>query len=147
YGYAVSYLRGRIIGALGGRAAEEVVYDDLTTGAESDLEQVTAIARQMVGRWGMSDAVGPVSVVPRNPEMVWPGADGGAGPSDETRRLVDDEVRRIIEDCYAKAVQLVRDNRDKLDRLAHRLLEKETLDEDEAYSAAGVERQAEREVA
>ena len=147
YGYAVSYLRGRMIGALGGRAAEEVVYDDLTTGAESDLEQVTAIARQMVGRWGMSEAVGPVSVVPRNPDMVWPGVDGGSGPSDETRRLVDDEVRRLIEDCYTTALQLVRDNRDKLDGLALRLLEKETLDEDEAYAAAGIERHADQEAA
>ena len=59
YGYSATYLRGRIIGALGGRAAEELVYGDVTTGAESDLDQVSGIARQMVGRWGMSDAVGP----------------------------------------------------------------------------------------
>ena len=143
YGFAFSYLEGRMIGALGGRAAEKVVFDDLTTGAESDLEQVTAIARQMVGRWGMSEAVGPVSVVPRNPEMVWPGVDGGSGPSDETRRLVDDEVRRIVEECAEKAVQQLRHNRDKLDRLAHRLLEKETLDEEEAYAVAGIARQEE----
>jgi cell division protease FtsH len=147
YGYADSYLRGRIIGALGGRAAEEIVYADLTTGAESDLEQVTAIARQMVGRWGMSEAVGPISVVPRNPEVMWPGADGGAGPSDETRKLVDDEVRRIVEDCYAKALVLLRANRDRLDRLAHRLLEKETLDEAEAYAVAGIDRPGDREAA
>src|SRR2546421_218755 len=65
YGYGADYLRGRIVGALGGRAAEELVYGDVTTGAESDLEQITNIARQMVGRWGMSDAVGLVSVLPR----------------------------------------------------------------------------------
>ena len=64
YGYGADYLRGRIIGALGGRAAEELVYGDVTTGAESDLEQVTRIARQMVGRWGMSEVIGPVSVLP-----------------------------------------------------------------------------------
>ncbi len=140
YGYARSYLEGRIIGALGGRAAEELVYDDLTTGAEADLEQITAIARQMVGRWGMSKAIGPVSVVPRGSGMVWPGLDGGA-PSDQTRKLIDDEVRRIVDECYDKAVELLRANRDKLERLAHTLLEKESLDEEEAYAAAGVERQ------
>ena len=64
YGYDVAYLRGRIVGALGGRAAEQVVYGDFTTGAESDLEQVTRIARMMVGRWGMSEKVGMVSVLP-----------------------------------------------------------------------------------
>ncbi len=64
YGYDAAYLRGRITGALGGRAAEEIVYGDITTGAESDLEQVTRIARQMVGRWGMSDAIGPMSPCP-----------------------------------------------------------------------------------
>src|SRR5947209_20590668 len=64
YGYSAKYLRGRIVGALGGRAAEDIVYGDMTTGAESDLEQVTRIARQMVGRWGMSAAIGPVSVLP-----------------------------------------------------------------------------------
>ena len=64
YGYSVEYLRGRLVGALGGRAAEQLVFGDITTGAESDLEQATRIARQMVGRWGMSDAIGPVSVLP-----------------------------------------------------------------------------------
>jgi cell division protease FtsH len=145
YGYAASYLRGRIIGALGGRAAEELIYGDVTTGAESDLEQITAIARQMVGRWGMSEAVGPVTVMPRNPDMVWPGVDGATGPSDETRKLMDTEVRRIVEECYQKAVALLRENRDKLDRLAHALLENETLDEEEAYAVAGVDRPAHEE--
>src|SRR5205807_4464169 len=85
YGYGAEYLRGRIVGALGGRAAEEIVYGDVTTGAESDLEQVTSIARQMVGRWGMSDAVGLVSVLPRpgNEPQLFPGADGSA-PSEST---------------------------------------------------------------
>ena len=62
-----------------------------------------------------------------------------SGPSDETRKLVDDEVRHIIEDCYRTAEELLREHRDQLDKLAHTLLEKETLDEDEAYAAAGVE--------
>ena len=138
YGYGASYLKGRIVGALGGRAAEELVYRDTTTGAEADLEQVTAIARQMVGRWGMSDTVGPVSVLPRDGQSPWPL--DGSSPSDETRKLVDDEVRRIIEDCYRTASGLLADNRGRLDALAHALLERETLDEEEAYAIAGVPR-------
>jgi len=139
YGYAASYLRGRITGALGGRAAEQLVYGDVTTGAESDLEQVTAIARRMVGRWGMSAAVGPVTVLPRDDAAPWAGGDGAAAPSDETRELVDSEARRIIDECYRRALDLLGENRDRLDRLAHTLLEKETLEEDEAYAAAGVD--------
>src|SRR5881227_1965392 len=86
YGYDAEYLRGRIVGALGGRAAEEIVYGSITTGAESDLEQITSIARQMVGRWGMSEVVGLVSVLPRpgNEQALFPGADGSA-PSEATR--------------------------------------------------------------
>jgi cell division protease FtsH len=136
YGYDLAYLKGRIVGALGGRAAEDLVYNDVTTGPENDLEQCTAIARRMVGRWGMSEAVGPVSVLPRDGQQVWPS--DPSGPSDETRKLVDDEVRRIVEECYRTATALLRDNRDTLDRLAHTLLENETLGEEEAYAAAGV---------
>ena len=80
YGYSVEYLRGRLVGALGGRAAEQLVFGDITTGAESDLEQATRIARQMVGRWGMSDAIGPVSVLPG------PGGEGQLFPG-TIRRL------------------------------------------------------------
>ena len=97
YGYSEKYLRGRIAGALGGRAAEEIVYGEVTTGAESDLDQATRLARQMVGRWGMSPAVGPVSVLPP------PGQEqpfGGDGVAPATKELVDEEVRRLVEDCY-----------------------------------------------
>ncbi len=134
YGYSARYLRGRIVGALGGRAAEEVVYDDVTTGAANDLEQATALARQMVGRWGMSAAVGPVVVLPSGPEQ--PFVADGVAPA--TRELVDGEVRRLLEDCYREAVATLRGNRERLDRLARTLLERETLDEDEAYAAAGI---------
>jgi cell division protease FtsH len=137
YGYTARYLRGRITGALGGRAAEDVVYGEATTGAESDLDQATQLARRMVGRWGMSSVVGPVAVLPP------PGQDqsfGLDGVAPATRELVDTEVRRLVDDCYAEAVETLRANRDRLDRLAHALLERETLDEDEAYAAAGVVR-------
>jgi cell division protease FtsH len=140
YGYGANYLRGRIIGALGGRAAEQIIYGDVTTGAESDLEQVTSIARQMVGRWGMSEAVGLVSVLPRpGNESPFPAADTNA-PSESTRELVDSEVRRIVDECYAHAVERLTENRERLDSLAHALLEHETLDERDAYAAAGFDK-------
>jgi cell division protease FtsH len=142
YGYDAKYLRGRIVGALGGRAAEQIVYGNVTTGAESDLEQVTNIARQMVGRWGMSDAVGLVSVLPR-PEDEQSALFPGAGPASEaTRELIDQEVRRIVDECYESAVTLLQENRDRLEALSHALLENETLDEVDAYRAAGFEPRA-----
>jgi cell division protease FtsH len=143
YAYDADYLRGRIIGALGGRAAEQLVYGNVTTGAESDLEQVTRIARQMVGRWGMSEAIGPVTVLPGpRDEVLFPGiGDGGVSPA--TRELVDAEVRRIVEACYAEAVASLRDHRPQLDALVAALLERETLDEADAYRIAGVDRKPE----
>jgi cell division protease FtsH len=137
YGYTARYLRGRIVGALGGRAAEDVVYGEATTGAESDLDQATQLARRMVGRWGMSPAVGPVTVLPP-PGQEQPFGLDGVAPA--TRELVDTEVRRLVDDCYAEAVETLRSNRERLDRLAHTLLQRETLGEDEAYAAAGVTR-------
>jgi cell division protease FtsH len=139
YGYSATYLRGRISGALGGRAAEEIVYDDVTTGAESDLEQATQLARQMVGRWGMSSAVGPVSVLPPTGQEQ-PFAPDGIAAS--TRQLIDEEVRRLVDDCYRQAVETLRGNRSSLDRLARTLVERETLDEDDACAAAGLPREA-----
>jgi cell division protease FtsH len=137
YGYSATFLRGRIVGALGGRAAEQIVYSDVTTGAESDLEQVSSIARQMVGRWGMSDAVGPLAVLPPPGQESPLGLDGVA-PA--TKELVDREVRRIVDECQEQAVATLVAHREQLDRLAHTLATKETLNEDEAYTAAGVPR-------
>ncbi|HWD82823.1 MAG TPA: cell division protein FtsH, partial [Kribbella sp.] len=134
YGYDVEYLRGRIIGALGGMAAEQEVLGVVTTGAESDLETATRIARSMVGRWGMSEAIGPVSVLPAEGDARM------AGVSDELLNTVDEEVRRLIEQCYAEARRLLRENRPKLDSIAEQLLEHETLDEADAYAAAGITR-------
>src|SRR3954462_15613216 len=121
YGYDANYLRGRIVGALGGRAAEEIVYGNVTSGAESDLEQVTSIARQMVGRWGMSLKVGLVTVLPRHEdEGFFPGS---APASEATRELVDAEVRRIVDECYDLAVAKLTENRHRLDALSRALLE------------------------
>jgi cell division protease FtsH len=139
YGYGVDYLYGRIVGLLGGRAAEQLVYGDVTTGAESDLEQVTMIARQMVGRWGMSKAVGLVSILPPTEDLL---VHPGEMASEGTRQLVDAEVRRIIDECYDRALSLLRANRVKLDALTARLLEHESLDEADVYEAAGFPRGA-----
>ena len=139
YGYDARYLEGRIVGALGGRAAEELVYGNVTTGAESDLEQVTHIARQMVGRWGMSDVIGLVSVIAAPGEENAYGPGGPVQVSDETRELVDREVRRIVEGCYDRARQMLNANRDRLESLTRALLDRETLDQDDAYRAAGFE--------
>ena len=137
--YSSTYLRGRLVGSLGGRAAEEVVFDDVTTGAEQDLDQVTDIARQMVGRWGMSNAVGPLTVLPP-PDQQSPATVDGVAPA--TRALVDREVRRIVDECHDQAVATLGAHRSQLDRLAHALAASESLDEDEAYAAAGVARDA-----
>jgi cell division protease FtsH len=134
YGYDEKYLRGRIIGALGGKAAEQEVFGVVTTGAEADLELVTRIARGMVGRWGMSERIGALSVLPEegDPRM--------AGTSDAMLNAVDEEARRIVDECYAEARRLLRANRDKLDSIVRELLLHETLDEPEVYAAAGIQR-------
>jgi cell division protease FtsH len=134
YGYDADYLRGRIIGALGGMAAEQEVFNIVTTGSENDLEMVTRIARSMVGRWGMSERIGTLSVLPAegDPRM--------AGISDGLLDAVDEEVRRITDECYAEARRLLKENRDKLDAIVVQLLARESLDEPEIYAAAGIAR-------
>ncbi len=113
YGYDADYLRGRIVGALGGMAAEHVVFGVVTTGAESDLETATGIARAMVGRFGMSERIGPVSVLPRegDPRMQ--------GVSEALLDAVDDEVRRIVDECYARAVTVLQQERERHLRSCH----------------------------
>jgi cell division protease FtsH len=135
YGYGESYLRGRLIGLLGGRAAEQLVYGETTTGAESDLEQATALARQMVGRWGMSEQIGLLSALPR------PGEEAFFSPSAASQRtleLIDSEVKRITAECYTQAESKLAEHRHQLDLLAKALLAHETLDEADAYAAAGI---------
>jgi cell division protease FtsH len=142
YGYSATYLRGRIVGALGGRAAEDLVFGEITTGAESDLEQATAIARQMVGRWGMSEKLGLVSLLrgPGQDGVFYPGAPSAT--SEHTRDLIDEEVRCITDECYDHALQILRAHREQLDGLSQALLEHETLDEPDAYRAAGLPRRS-----
>ncbi len=138
FNYREPEVYAKIKVALGGRGAEKVVFDETSTGAESDIEQLTAIARQMVGRWGMSSAVGPIAVLPRDGGS--PFLPGAAEVSPDTQRIVDDEVRRIVDDSQKEVISLLQENRGKLDSLAAALLEHETLDEEDAYAAAGVTR-------
>ncbi|MFE5403983.1 ATP-dependent zinc metalloprotease FtsH [Streptomyces sp. NPDC056580] len=135
YAHSEGYLRGRIIGALGGMAAEEVVYGVVTTGAESDLEQVTNIARGMVARWGMSERIGRLSALPGDAQQAY-----GLSAAPQTLDVIDAEMRRIVDECYEEALQKLRDHRGRLDALAHALLEKETLEEADAYRIAGITR-------
>jgi cell division protease FtsH len=139
YGYSASYLVGRIAGALGGRAAEQLIYGEVSTGAESDLEQATRIARQMVGRWGMSPAIGPVSVLP-GPGQELPFGFDANGPGPATQELLDAEVRRLLDEAAKHAEQVLSEHRAKLDSLVEALLETETLDAEAAYRAAGIAR-------
>jgi len=142
YGYGETYLRGRLIGMLGGRAAEILIYGETTTGPESDLEQATSLARQMVGRWGMSEEVGPVSALPRSGDESYISA---GTTSQHTLELVDDEVKRIILECSEQAKQTLAEHRGQLDHLAEELLKHETLDEADAYAAAGIPRPSDTE--
>ena len=138
FNYSEQELRAKIMVALGGRAAEEVVFGDLTTGAESDIQQLTQIARQMVGRWGMSEAIGTVAVLPADGQG--PLLPGVSDVSEETQQLIDEEVRRLVATAHDASVALLREHRDKLDGLVEKLLEHETLDEADAYAAAGIAR-------
>ncbi len=138
-------LRAKIRVALGGRVAEELVFGDITTGAESDIQQVTAIARGMVARWGMSEKVGFLTVTPSGGQgLLLPGADPA---SEATQELVDAEARRIVDEEQEATRRLVEESRERLDALADALLERETLDEVDAYAVAGIDRTGMRDPA
>jgi cell division protease FtsH len=132
FNYGEDYLRARIVGALGGRAAESLVYGVVTTGAENDLQQVTRIAHEMVVRWGMSPLVGPLN---------YANDDNNAFQrpySEATAKLIDDEVKRIADECFEDARRLLKEHRGKLDDLAKALLEHDSLDEKEILSVTGL---------
>ena len=138
--YSEQELRAKIRVSVGGRVAEELVFGDATTGAESDIQQVTRIARGMVERWGMSEKVGFLTVMPQNGQSpLLPGAEP---VSEATQELIDAEVRRIVDEELEAVEELLADNRERLDSLAEALLERETLDEADAYAAAGIDRAA-----
>jgi cell division protease FtsH len=142
HNYSREYLIARITGAMGGRAAEEVVYGTLTTGAEDDMQQATALARQMVTRWGMSEQLGPVTLARRDNQFLQDNeAYGGSMPySETTATLVDAEVRRILQQAHDRGMDLLRQHRSALDALALALVDKETLEEDDILRVTGLHR-------
>ena len=135
--YAEDYLQTRITCTLGGRAAERLVYGVATTGAESDLQQVTEIARRMVLRWGMSEKLGPISFVAPQDDGL-PPAFQHQPYSEATSELIDAEVRRIVEESHREADRLLAAHREKLDTLAHALLKAESLNATEITEVTGL---------
>ena len=139
YNYPEAYLRARIVGMLGGRAAEEIVYGTKTTGAENDIEQATGLARRMVTRWGMSERIGLVQLAPK--ENAYLGSDGFPGEkpfSEETAKAIDAEVLKIIGESHDEAKRLLIAHRKQLDALAEALLSRETLNEVEILEVTGL---------
>jgi cell division protease FtsH len=125
-------LQEEIAMTLGGRAAEELVFNEVTTGAANDIERITHTAKQMVMRYGMSEKLGP-RVLGRDTTMPFLGREMGHEPdySDELAREIDDEVRRIIEDGHELALKVLREHMDDLHRIAQILIEHETIDKDQ----------------
>ncbi len=138
YNYSRTYLLGRLAGMLGGRAAEMVVYGEITTGAENDLKQATSLARRMVGLWGMSDDVGPI-YLGTGEEHVFLGREitQDKSFSDATSERLDAAVREIVENALRQALEINRQHRDKLDGLVKALMERETLDAPEVFEIFG----------
>ena len=136
FNYTKDDLEALIRVAIGGRAAEEIAFDDITTGAEGDIQHITRIARHMVGQWGMSEKLGLVAVLSDGD----PTSPGGESFSPRIRELVDNEVLRIVDEAHTDVLALLSRERSRLDSLAEALLEHETLDEDDAYAAARVDR-------
>ena len=137
FNYGEDYVRARIIGALGGRAAEQLIYGVVSTGAANDLQQVTLIAREMVVRWGMSSKIGPLAFA----------EDGQTNAlsmvrlySEATAREVDLEIKRIADECLAEAIRLLTENSTRLESLARALLAEDSLGEDQILSVTGLKR-------
>jgi cell division protease FtsH len=131
---------------LGGRVAEELVFSDITTGAQNDLDRATKVARQMVTEYGMSDRLGPLTLGQKQGE-VFLGRDFASHPdySDQVAFEIDSEIRRMIDDAHDEALEILQLHRPKLDELAALLLEKETIEKDELLEIlAGMEKRAQR---
>jgi cell division protease FtsH len=125
-------LLNQVAFALGGRAAEQELLDEITTGAQNDFQKSTELARQMVTEWGMSEMIGPLSYANKD-EMVFLGRDFTRERiySEEVAFEIDQEIKKIITACYEASVQIIRENRDKLRRIADILKEKEVLEGEE----------------
>jgi cell division protease FtsH len=141
FNYGEDYVRARIVGALGGRAAEQLVYGTVSTGAASDLQQVTMIAHEMVVRWGMSPKIGPLAF---REEGSGDGLGLARPYSEATAREVDTEVKRIADECFADAVRLLTEHRAQLEALTQALLKEDSLGEEQILSVTGLQAAAPR---
>ncbi|MFO7660623.1 MAG: ATP-dependent zinc metalloprotease FtsH [Candidatus Cloacimonadaceae bacterium] len=132
--YSRSYLEQILVSFMGGRAAEELVFNDLTTGAGNDIERCTDIAKKMICVWGMSDIIGPMTIGKDQGE-VYLGKEILSRDiySDDTAKLVDSEIRKLIHDSHQRALDILRGHKDLMDELAKMLLEKETLNTEEIF--------------
>jgi cell division protease FtsH len=142
--YSREYLMARMHMLLGGRAAEEVAIGEITTGAANDLRRVTDMARRMVSEFGMSEAIGPLNFGEneRQPFLGY-SLSQGRSYSEETAAKIDDEVRRIVDEAYARTVHLLREHRDSLDQLAQELLTNEVVEGSRVLEIVGVQSQTE----
>ena len=114
---------------MGGRIAESLIFDDVTTGASQDIKQATAVAREMIMKYGFSDRLGFLNYEYGEEDEVFIGRDIGHAKvySDETAAVIDEEVRKLIDDCYAKAKEMLENNIDMLHKTAELLLEKDKI--------------------
>jgi cell division protease FtsH len=133
--YSRSYLEQILVSMMGGRAAEELVFNDLTTGAGNDIERCTDIAKKMICAWGMSDKIGPMTIGKDQGE-VYLGKEILSRDiySDDTAKLVDSEIRQLIHDSHRKALDILREHTDMMNAMAKRLLEVETLGTEEIFN-------------
>ena len=132
-----SELLDRLAHILGGRAAEELAFKEISTGAQNDLEQATKLARTMVMAWGMSERLGPLTFGRQHEDLIFLGRDiaRDRNYSEQVAAAIDEEVRRLIEEAYSRATRILQEHRDALERVVQALEERETLDR-EAFLAA-----------
>jgi len=138
YNYSKTYLLSRMATAMGGRAAEELVFGEMTTGAQSDIKEATSLARRMVGLWGMSEEIGPV-YLGTGEEHVFLGREIAQHDQigERTQDRADEAVRKLVLEAQEKAMQILQEHREELDRLAQRLMVDETLDQDQIAEILG----------
>ena len=138
YIYKKSQFMGKISGMLGGRASEEITFNEVSTGAQDDIRRATELARDMVTQYGMSERLGHLTVGRRHSQLFL-GRDISEerNYSEDTAKVIDEEVKSIVDSCYKIAKDRLAENKDKLDLLAQRLVEKETMDEAEVRALLG----------
>lgn len=126
-----SEMINRVIVSMGGRAAEKIVFDDITQGAQGDIKSATQIARDMVTKYGMSEKVGPIALGEENEVFIGRDYGHARNYSEEVAALIDEEIKKIINDGYDKAIELLKGSMDKLNEISEVLLDKEKIDEEE----------------